>query len=116
MDRHALDVLELPAIRERLADETSFAGGEASFLSLEPEVQEADRMAWAGAYLSVDPTDYPNTWQIRGALPEVTDDEIFETLLTLVMGGLLRRAPKPCGCSRHASEHAVVDVTLSASR
>ncbi|HET6876023.1 MAG TPA: TetR/AcrR family transcriptional regulator [Jatrophihabitans sp.] len=94
----------------------SFTGGEASFLSLEPEVQDADRMAWAGAYLTVDPAQYPNTWQIRTALPQVSDDDIFETVLGLVMGGLLRRAPRPCGCSRHATDRAAVDVTLAAGR
>lgn len=93
----------------------SFAGGEASFRSLDPEIQDADRMAWAGAYLTVDPVDYPNTWKIRTALPQVTDDAIFETVLALVMGGLLRRAPTPCGCARHASDNPVVDVTLTGS-
>ena len=48
MDRHALDVLELPAIRERLADETSFAGGRALVAALEPSsdpAEVADRQA-----------------------------------------------------------------------
>ena len=48
MDRHALDVLELPAIRERLADETSFAGGRALVEALEPSsdrAEVADRQA-----------------------------------------------------------------------
>ncbi len=48
MDRHALDVLELPAIRERLADETSFAGGRALVDALEPSsdpAEVADRQA-----------------------------------------------------------------------
>ena len=40
MDRHSFDVLELPAIRSRLAAETAFAGGRALAESLEPSPDE----------------------------------------------------------------------------
>ncbi len=79
----------------------SFTGGEASFLSLETVAQHADRMAWAGAYLTAPRATHPNIWRIRNALPNVADDEIFTTILDIVMGGLIRRAPRPCGCERH---------------
>jgi AcrR family transcriptional regulator len=82
----------------------SFTGGEASFLSLDPDAQEADRMAWVGAYLTAGRADHPNIWQIRTALPDVEDDQIFETILGLVTGGLRGRAPNPCGCDQHTSE------------
>ncbi len=81
----------------------SFAGGESSFLSLDPTVQEADRMAWAGAYLTASRADYPQIWRIRTTLPDVEDDEIFQTILAMVMDGLVGRSPKPCECGRHAS-------------
>jgi AcrR family transcriptional regulator len=81
----------------------SFAGGEASFLSLDPDVQEADRSAWVGAYLTAGRAEHPNIWRIRTALPDVEDDQIFETILDLVMGGLRGCAPNPCGCDRHAT-------------
>jgi hypothetical protein len=36
-------------------------------------------------------------------LPEVDDDEIFEAILSFVIGGLARRAPRPCRCAAHAT-------------
>jgi hypothetical protein len=32
----------------------------------------------------------------------VRDDDIFETVLSFVIGGLIARAPRPCRCARHA--------------
>jgi hypothetical protein len=46
--------------------------------------------------------DHPNIWQIRTDLPEVRDDDISETILSFVIAGLVRRAPRPCGCPGHA--------------
>jgi AcrR family transcriptional regulator len=77
-----------------------WAGCEASFLALDEQAQKKDRNAWR-AYLTVDRADYPNIWQIRTELPEVRDDEIFETVLSFVIAGLVARAPRPCGCPRH---------------
>jgi hypothetical protein len=34
--------------------------------------------------------------------PNVRDDEIFEAIPSLVVGGLARQAPRPCGCGAHA--------------
>lgn len=82
----------------------SFSGGEASLLSLDPGAQEADRMAWEGAYLTARRAIHPNIWRIRTALPDVEDDQIFETILDLVMGGLRQRAPNPCPCD-HDGTH-----------
>jgi AcrR family transcriptional regulator len=79
-----------------------WAGCEATFLALDERLQKNDRDAWTRAYLTVDRRDYPNIWQIRAELPEVRDDDIFETILSFVMAGLAQRAPRPCGCSRHA--------------
>ena len=80
----------------------SWAGGEAHLLALEPELQQADRSAWRGAYLSADRATYSNIWQVRDNLPEVTEDAIFETILSLVIEGVVRQAPRPCNCPRHA--------------
>ena len=78
-----------------------WAGCEASFLALDEQAQKKDHNAWF-AYLAVDRADYPNIWQIRTELPEVRDDGIFETVLSFVIAGLVARAPRPCGCARHA--------------
>lgn len=76
----------------------SFSGGEASLLSVEPAAQKADRMAWAGAYLTARRSEHPNIWRVRNALPNVADDKIFETILGLVISGLIQRAPNRCEC------------------
>jgi AcrR family transcriptional regulator len=79
----------------------SWAGCEASFLALDERLQKSDRSAWSRAYLTVDRDDYPNIWQIRERLPEVDDDRIYDTILSIVMTGLIARAPRPCTCPRH---------------
>ena len=80
----------------------SWAGGEAGFLSLDARCQEAGRAARTRAYRAVDQTEHPHIWQVREEPPNVRDDEIFEAILSLVVGGLARQAPRPCGCSAHA--------------
>lgn len=76
----------------------AWAGGEAAFLALDPRAQASDRAAWAHAYRSAGRAAYPHIWQLREELPEVTDDDVFETVLSLLVGGLLQMAPRPCGC------------------
>ena len=76
----------------------AFAGFEASFLALDKTQQQHDRAAWTQAYLSVDRAQYPAIWQVRTLLPDVKDDDIFETLLGLVITGLRHQAPRPCDC------------------
>jgi hypothetical protein len=58
--------------------------------------------AWTRAYLAVDKTEYPQIWQIRDELSGVTGEDIFETILDLVMRGFMAAAPRPCGCGKHA--------------
>jgi AcrR family transcriptional regulator len=79
----------------------AWAGFEASFLALDERVQQTDRSAWTSAYLAVSRSEHPNIWQIRTDLPDVDDNDIFETTLALVMEGLARQAPRPCTCARH---------------
>lgn len=79
-----------------------WSGSEATFLSLDEELQSYDRSAWSQAYLGVKRAEYPNIWKLRTALPDIEDDEIFETLLSLFMDGLMSQAPKPCGCTTHS--------------
>jgi hypothetical protein len=69
---------------------------------LDTKAQQTDRAAWAQAYLSVDLAEFPAIWQVRTLLPEVSDNDIFENLLGLVMTGLLQSAPHPCDCHRPA--------------
>jgi AcrR family transcriptional regulator len=90
-------------IYRAVGDFTLFwSGSEATFLSLDPTLQRYDRSAWSQAYLGVDRSTYPNIWRIRTALPEIDDDEIFETLLSLLMDGLIAQAPNPCECTSHS--------------
>ena len=57
-----------------------------------------NRPAWTQAYLSIRRDEYPNIWQVRTELPEVRDDDIFESIVGVVMTGLRQQAPKPCAC------------------
>src|SRR5215467_1920305 len=77
------------------------AGGEAAFHALESRLQEKDHTAWRLAYQAVDRAEHPHIWQLREELPAVTDDDVFETILSLVIAGLTQIAPHPCGCSAH---------------
>jgi AcrR family transcriptional regulator len=77
-----------------------WAGGEAGFLALDERAQATERVAWA-AYLVVDRAEFPQIWQVRLELPEVADDAIFDTILSLVIDGLMRRAPRACACGAH---------------
>jgi len=38
---------------------------------------------------------------VRDELPLVTDDEIFEVILKIVITGLCERAPRPCTYGAH---------------
>jgi TetR/AcrR family transcriptional regulator, tetracycline repressor protein len=81
----------------------SWAGYQASFLALDERLQQNDQDAWTRAYLAVNRAECPNIWQIRMDLPEVADDDISATILSLVIEGLIKRAPRPCECARHRS-------------
>lgn len=88
----------------------SWAGGEADFLSLDERSQESDRAAWTRAYLGVSAAKYPHIWRIREELAGIEDDDIFDTILSLVIGGLIRLAPRPCNCPSHAAQRVSVSV------
>jgi AcrR family transcriptional regulator len=79
----------------------SWAGYEAAFLALDTRAQNTDLQAWTRAYRAVGRAEYPNIWQLRDELPDVSDDDVFETVVSLVIGGLMQRAPRPCGCAHH---------------
>jgi AcrR family transcriptional regulator len=85
------------------------AAGEAAFHALETRLREKDRTAWVRAYRAVDRAEHPHIWQLREELPAVTDDDVFETILSLVIGGLTQIAPHPCGCRLHESQPAEID-------
>lgn len=76
----------------------AWAGWAATFYALDPRAQDSDRAAWARAYRSVGRAGHPHIWQLREELPEVTDEDVFETVLSLLVGGLLQIAPHPCSC------------------
>jgi hypothetical protein len=79
----------------------AWAGSEAAFLALDPSQQATDISAWTRAYLAVDRAEYPNIWQIRDDLAGVTEDDIFEAILGLVVQGFMVQAPRPCECGKH---------------
>jgi AcrR family transcriptional regulator len=76
----------------------AWAGCEADVLALGERSQQSGQAAWTRAYLAVDPAEYPHIWQVRQDLSEVDDDAIFETILSLILDGLIGRAPRPCDC------------------
>lgn len=80
----------------------AWAGFEAAFLALGQNLQETDQAAWSRAYLAADRAVHPHIWQIRTELPDISDDDIFETILSLVIDGLTERAPRPCECAAHS--------------
>jgi AcrR family transcriptional regulator len=80
-----------------------WSGGEASFLALDEKAQQKDADAWTRAYLVADRAVYPSIWSIREELPDVKDDDIFEAILSLVLDGIIARAPSPCACGAHAA-------------
>ena len=79
----------------------AWAGIEAAFLALDADLQRADQSAWTRAYPAVGRAEYPHIWQIRDELADVTDDQIFQTALAMVMTGFASQAPRPCRCARH---------------
>jgi len=76
----------------------AWAGFEAGFLALGERSQARDQAAWTRSYGVVDAAEYPHIWQVRRELPDVDGDAIFETILSLVLGGVIARAPCPCRC------------------
>jgi AcrR family transcriptional regulator len=94
---------EAAAVYRAFGDFTLFwSGGEAAFLALDEKAQQNDTDAWTRAYLVADRAVYPSIWRIREELAHVGDDDIFETILSLVLDGIVARAPVPCGCEVHA--------------
>lgn len=85
------------------------AGGEAALHTLETRLQEKDQAAWTRAYRAVDRAEHPHIWQLREELPDVTDDDVFETILSLIIGGLTQIAPHPCSCRAHEPQLAKID-------
>jgi AcrR family transcriptional regulator len=84
-----------------------WSGGEATFLALDEKAQQKDRDAWTRAYLVADRTVFPGIWRVREELPVLKDDDIWETILSLVLGGIAARAPRPCACEAHATAGTV---------
>ncbi len=83
-----------------------WSGGEGSLLALDEKEQQKDRDAWTRGYLVADRAAYPAIWRVREELPVVADEEIFETVLSLVLDGIIARAPRPCACTAHAAAAA----------
>ncbi len=76
----------------------AWAVWEAAFLAMDLRLRENDRAAWARAYRAVGRAGHPHIWQLRDELPDVTDSDVFETVLSLLVGGLVQMAPHPCDC------------------
>jgi AcrR family transcriptional regulator len=78
-----------------------WSGGEATFWTLDEKAQQTDRAAWTRAYLAAGEEEFPHIFAVRDELPKVADEDIFETILSMVMAGLMQRAPRPCACGAH---------------
>ena len=79
----------------------SWSRGEAAVLALDARLQENDRTAWARAYRAVDRGEYPHIWQVREDLPGAGADDTFDAVLSLIVAGLIQRAPRRCRCPGH---------------
>ncbi len=79
----------------------NWSGGEAAFWALDEKAQQTDRAAWTRAYLAASRDEFPHIWHVRDELPNVADDDIFETILSLVITGLMQQAPRSCACGAH---------------
>jgi hypothetical protein len=79
----------------------AWCGGEAALLALPEPLQAVDRGAWTQAYRAVGQEEYPHIRRVRDELPLVTDDDIFEAVLAIMITGLCERAPEPCTCGAH---------------
>ena len=73
----------------------AWAGGEAAFLAMDADLQQADRSAWSRTYRAADREDYPHIWSVRDELAGVQDDDIFEMVLSFFLEGLRLKAPTP---------------------
>jgi len=94
--------LEAAVMYRALGDfSLAWCGGEAALLALPEPLQAVDRGAWTQAYRAVGNEEYPHIWRVRDELPLVTDDDIFEAVLAIVITGLCERAPRPCTCGAH---------------
>ena len=97
------DGIEAATVFKGIADfGLAWAGIEASYLALDPKLRQKDDAAWSSAYLRVQEDDFANIWRIRQELATVDDEEVFETVLSLVVDGLTARAPNPCACEAHS--------------
>jgi AcrR family transcriptional regulator len=93
---------EAPAVYRALGDfALAWCGSEAALRALPEPLEAVDRAAWTQAYRAVGNEEYPHIWRVRDELPLVTDDNIFEAILAIVITGLCERAPQPCTCGAH---------------
>lgn len=76
----------------------TWAGTEAGYLALDPEVRARDEAGWEHEYRAVDPVTYPHIWRVRNELPTLDSEEIFETALDLMLSSVAARAPRQCSC------------------
>jgi len=103
---------EAATVYRAFGDFCQFWGsGEAAFLALDERAQQTDKQAWTRAYLVADREAYPSIWRVREELPEVDDEDIFDTILSFVLAGLMQRAPNPCACGEYGWPHGAEAVT-----
>jgi len=94
--------LEAAVVYRALGDfALAWCGSEAALLALPEPLQAVDRSTWTQAYRAVGQQEYPHIWRVRDELPLVSDDDIFEAVLAIVITGICERAPQPCTCGAH---------------
>ena len=66
-------------------------GGEADFMNLPDETRVAEQDGWVTAYRGADPRTHPHIDAVKGELFGITNDEVFESALSLVLEALAAR-------------------------
>ena len=66
-------------------------GGEADFMNLPEETRAAEQDGWVTAYRGADPKTHPHIDAVKGELFGVTNDEVFESALALLLEALAAR-------------------------
>lgn len=78
-----------------LADMSLAAGAfEASFIALDSEARDGDRMAWRREYLAASPVAYPHLASVAQHLADVDEEDLFEATLGLTLDAVEARARK----------------------
>jgi AcrR family transcriptional regulator len=72
-------------------------GGEADFMNLPPETREAEQRNWVTSYRGASSASYPHIEAVKGVLFEISNDDVFDAALELLLESLRARADRTAG-------------------